>query len=78
MNIRENKIKLKAAIREENLKAAIEISKDLGLSMRYICKAANVNVGNLCNFINNKSPVFNEEHKQRIYKVMVDILLNEI
>lgn len=78
MNIRQKKIELNTAIRQDNLKAAIETSKDLGLSMRYICKAAGVNVGNLCSFINNKLPVFNYEHKQRVYKVMGDVLLNEI
>lgn len=78
MNIIANKIKLDAAIREDNLKVAIETSKDLGLSMRYICKVADVNVGNLCIFIHGKLPMFNDEHRKRVYKVMGDILLYEI
>ena len=78
LNIKEKKIQLNAAIREDNLKLAIETSRDMGLSMTYICKAANVNVGNLCSFINGKLPYFNDKHKQRVYKIMGDLLLNEI
>ena len=78
MSIRQKKQKLKQAIREDNLKLAIETAKELGLSMQYICKAANVNVGNLCSFINGKLLSFNDEYKKQVYKVIGDILLNEI
>lgn len=78
MNIREKKIKLRDAIREDDLKCAIETSKDLGLSMQHICRVAKVNVGNLCRYIHGKLPFLNEEHKQQVYTVMKEVLLNEI
>lgn len=76
MDIRNKKAKLNIAIMENDIKTALNISKELGLSMRFICRMAEVNVGNLWSFINGRIPFYDEEHTKKLYKVIREVLLD--
>ena len=72
-DIQYKKAKLKVAIIENDLQTALDITKELGLSMRYICNLAEVNVGNVCSHLNGRLPM-KDENKFKIYNVIKEVL----
>lgn len=72
-NVTLKKAKLKVAIMENDLRTVFTVAKELGLSMRFICKNANVNVGNVCSHLGGRIPM-RDENKQKIYKVVEEVL----
>lgn len=72
-DIQYKKAKLKVAIIENDLKTTLDIAKELGLSMRYICSLAEVNVGNVCSYLGGRLPM-RDENKIKIYNVIKEVL----
>lgn len=72
-NIRLLKANLKDAIANDDLQLALTLAKQLGLSKRYICNIANVNVGNVVSYIKGRLPI-KDTTKYKIYAVLEEVL----
>lgn len=62
------------AIKEDNMGAVIKIAKELGITQTEICRALDINNGNLSSCIKGLDNRLSKKNRLKIYDYMLDIL----
>lgn len=68
--ITELREELKKEIENRNLQKCVEIAKKIGISLRQLCRLADVNVGNVSAYINGNLVSFTEIQEEKLFNVL--------
>lgn len=66
--------KVVQAIEEDNMRAVIKVAKELGITQAEICRALNINNGNLSSCIKGMHNRLSKKNRLKIYNYVLDIL----
>lgn len=62
------------AIKEDNMRAVIKVARELGITQTDICRALNINNGNLSSCIKGLDNRLSKKNRLKIYNYVLDIL----